>query len=815
MVGVSRLLDRAIRRLGILPDGLAGHSIGEWTAMVASGMVPPAAAQAFINSAVPGTLEVPDVLFAAAGCSAERAGEAIAGLPEIALSHDNCPHQVILCGRKESLETALARLRDMQVLAQKLPFRSGFHSPLFQSFLAPHRRNFEELPLQPSEVPVWSATSCAPYPHEPAGVRSLAIEHLTQPVRFRELTERLFADGFRFFIQVGAGNSLVGFVEDTLRGRPHLAIAANAKQRRGLAQLRRLLAAAFCEGLDVDLATLSPPQRPAPRLLRLDVPLVRLERMLGVAAAPVTPPTEGSASAVVSSFETSLRQLARAQEDVVAAFAQKAASAPKPFQERRRVSVESHPYLLDHCFYRQPTGWLEVSDRYPVVPMTLSLQWLCDAAEKVAGGQPVRVLEEVRALRWLAVAPPVEIVLRAQAPELGRTAVSLDGYAQATAVLGEAGDKAIGRWLPPPPLEAPTALPIQVENLYRDRWMFHGPSYQGVHKLLGWGPDGIDGDLVVPEAPGALLDNAGQLFGLWVMLRTEVDRLALPVKLDRVELFGPAPRPGDIVHCAVRIHRLHRSRSPGKSLALAGRRPPLLPHHSAGRTVASTATPRLWEVLRWPERELLALPRPRGYLLVTDAWRNLPFARPPGPPLPGRRGARPARRAAVATPGPVAQRPHRRQGRRAGLSLAAEKLRPIFPVEIEVDNDAQGRPSVRGPFEEKLTVSLAHTEGGAVARVAKGPRGDRPRAARARARGLRGAGADHRGTRALPAGDAWLARAWTAKEAVGKARGTGLGGDPRRLLLQTCDGERLLIDGDYGWILLWDAPFVVAWTRAT
>jgi malonyl CoA-acyl carrier protein transacylase/phosphopantetheinyl transferase (holo-ACP synthase) len=804
LVGVSRLLYQAIRRLGIAPDAIAGHSIGEWTGMVVSGMVPAAAAQAFIDAAVPGTLEVPDVLFAAAGCSAERAAEAMAGLPDIALSHDNCPHQVILCGRTESLEIALGRLRDMQVLAQQLPFRSGFHSPLFESFLAPHRRNFERLPLQPPEVPVWSATSCAPYPDDANAVRRLAIDHLTHLVRFRELTERLYAAGFRFFVQVGAGNSLVGFVEDTLRGRPHLAIAANVKQRSGLAQLRRLLAAAFCQGLDVGLEALSPPQQRSTKLLSLDVPLIRLAPMLDVSvtAAPVP-----ASSPLLATFTDSLRQLQRAQEEVVAAFSQKAAVV-KPWVEQRRISVETHPYLLDHCFYRQPTGWAEISDRYPVVPMTLSLQWLFDAAEKVAGGKPVQVLEEVRALRWLAVAPPAEVVLRAQPPELGRAEVSLDGYAQATALVGEAK---VGSWSPPPPLEAPTALPIAVEDLYRDRWMFHGPSYQGVQTLLGWGPDGIDGDLVVPEAPGALLDNAGQLFGLWVMLRTEVDRLALPVKLDRVELFGPRPKQGELVHCAVRIRQFsEREVRADLWLWLADGRPYCRIIGWEDRRFDSDA--RLWEVLRWPERELLAIPRPQGYLVVTDAWRNLPSR-----DLLARRylGAREraeldalsARRQGAWLNGRIALKDAVRD------FLWQQGKRPIFPVEIEVGNDAQGRPWVRGPFEQKLSVSLAHTEGGAVARVAEGRRVgiDLERPER-RPDGFTELVLSPEERSLLPAGDAWLARVWTAKEAVGKARGTGLGGDPRRLPLQKLDGERLLIDGE--WVeTAWDAPFVIAWSE--
>ena len=56
-------------------------------------------------------------------------------------------------------------------------------------------------------------------------VVQLAADHLVQPVRFRELIERLHADGVRVFVQVGYGK-LVGFIDDTLSTRPHLAITA-------------------------------------------------------------------------------------------------------------------------------------------------------------------------------------------------------------------------------------------------------------------------------------------------------------------------------------------------------------------------------------------------------------------------------------------------------------------------------------------------------------------------------------------------------------------------------------------------------------
>ena len=120
---------------------------------------------------------------------------------------------------------------------------------------------------------------------------------------------------------------------------------------------------------------------------------------------------------------------------------------------------------------------------------------------------------------------------------------------------------------------------------------------------------------------------------------------------------------------------------------------------------------------------------------------------------------------------------------------------------------------MRGPFDQRVEVSLAHTEGGAVARVADGRRVgvdlERPSP---RPDGFTQLALTPEERRLLPEGDAWLARAWTAKEAVGKARGTGLSGDPRRLPIQKLDGERLLVDGE--WVeTTWDDPFIVAWSE--
>ncbi|MHB8418731.1 MAG: beta-ketoacyl synthase N-terminal-like domain-containing protein [Myxococcales bacterium] len=804
VVAVSRLLYGALREIGIVPQALAGHSLGEWSAMIASEMIPPAKAQAFIDSIVPGRLEVPDVIFAAAGCSADRAREALLGLADVSISHDNCPHQVILCGHTASIETALARLRDRQVLSQKLPFRSGFHSPLFAPYLVPHRRHFAALPLQRPLVPLWSATSCEPYPSDPEAIRALALEHLVRPVRFRELIERLYAEGFRLFVQVGAGNGLPGFVEDTLRGRPQLAISANVKQRSGLEQLRRVAAAAFCAGLDLALEALEEARPPPPstRPLALGLPLVRLPPMIDSTSA-ATPTAD---SAVMQRFAQSLQSVARAQREVSEAYAGREADRPRRWSAVRRLSVESHPYLLDHCFYRQPQGWPELADRYPLVPMTLSVEWLREAAES-ATGRETRALEQVRALRWLPVAPAATVTLRAE-PDGEGTAVAIEGYAEARARQEGRG------WTAPPPLAAPEPVPVAAEALYRDRWMFHGPAYQGVEALVAWGPDGIDGVLRVPSAPGALLDNAGQLFGLWVMLRAEKDHLALPIGLDRVDFFGRPPAVGSRVHCAVRI-RSFDEREVGADLWLSLPDGQPFCRIEGWRDRRFDSDARLWTVLRWPERELLAQARPGGYHLVTDAWRSLPSRE-----LLARRYLGQRERERLETVAP------RQQGQWLNGRIAAKDAvrdllwrggsGPLFPIEIELGNDELGRPRVLGSFldaRRPIDVSLAHVAGAAVALARAGKRVgidmERPDA---RPAGFAEAALTAHERRLLPPGDQWLARAWTAKEALGKARGTGLAGNPAKLPLQAIEGERLLIDEH--WVeTTWDAPFVVAWSE--
>ncbi|WP_199552798.1 type I polyketide synthase, partial [Streptomyces sp. N35] len=253
--GVGRLLAQALGRIGLTADAMAGHSVGEWTAMAVAGMYESAEVDAFLRDFDPSALRVPGLAFAAFGAPAAQIEALLGAFPGVALSHDNAPRQSVACGPHPQVEALTARLRADGVLGQVLPFESGFHTPMLAPYLAPIEEAARGFTLLRPSVPVWSGTTAAPFPADEQAARELFVRHLLEPVRFRMLTEELYAAGFRAFVQLGTGQ-LPALVGDTLSGRPHLAVSANAPRSDGMTQLLRVAAGVWAFGGEPDFEAL-------------------------------------------------------------------------------------------------------------------------------------------------------------------------------------------------------------------------------------------------------------------------------------------------------------------------------------------------------------------------------------------------------------------------------------------------------------------------------------------------------------------------------------------------------------------------------
>ena len=274
----SSVLDQALKQLGVKPDMNAGHSLGEWLAARSSELAEESSVLNLLNVLNPETFELKDSRFIAVGCGLDMLQPILASINDLYLSNDNCPQQVILCGSKNALEELVPILKVKQIFHQILPFQSGFHSPFVADKLELILEGMQDMQFRKTTTPLWSATTLATYPEGFEAIRQLSAEHLIKPVRFRELTEKLYAEGVRVFIQVGSGG-LVGFIDDTLRGKDFSTISANVPIRSGITQLQRVLGALFIEGKETGSAFLgniksAPPQKNKGIKLELGSPII-------------------------------------------------------------------------------------------------------------------------------------------------------------------------------------------------------------------------------------------------------------------------------------------------------------------------------------------------------------------------------------------------------------------------------------------------------------------------------------------------------------------------------------------------------------
>lgn len=815
VVLAGRLLHHVLADLGVEPAMVAGHSIGEWSALLAAEAIPTHALEEVLAALRPGTLAVPKVVYAAAGCGTERLEPFLEGAGDVHVALDNCPHQTVLCGPAASIEPVLERLRGDGVLCQVLSFESGFHSPAFADYVDPIRRVVEGLEIVPPSVPVWSATTCAPYPAEPAGVRDLFLEHLVRPVRFRQLVDALYAEGVRLFVQVGAG-SVAAFVEDTLRGRPHLSMAASSHRREGIDQLRRLVATLWVEGVELDADTLLGPagftaRKSLPIPIRLGAPLIAVGEGMELAARPAAGPELDPSDPIARELAATTRALEESQRAVLAAWRDRRdrvaapvetstpVSAPAPVETawEEEFSLERYPFLIDHSFFSLPPDWPDPADGFPLVPFTMTLSRMLDAARRVAPGRLPVGLERVMAYRWIPVDEPKTLKVETRFDGDSRVVVRVGEHAEGTVVMAT-------RWPEPPapdrePLEGARPIEQTPEDMYATRLMFHGPGYQSVERLDEIGEDGIRGRIVELAAEGALLDGAGQLLGYWIKARSDRDRVAVPVILERARFFGPPPELGQRFDCTVRVRHFGARQVRADIDLVVGDR--VWARFTGWEDRRRPNEPWMWPVIQWPERNTMARPIEgapgcaRLERAFADAITRDYFAR---------------RYLTAREWEAFLDLPERRkEDWLAGRVAAKDAVRhllwqrgwgPLWPIEVEIPAGADGAPEVRAPGGLDLRVSISHKQGRAVAMVAEGidpgvdletvesrpPELDRS-AFTERERGWLS-------ERPEAERDGWRARLWAAKEAAAKRRRTGLK-DPRRMEIESMDEECIDVGG--------------------
>ncbi len=237
-----------LTQLGVSADMIAGHSAGEWAGMVAAGILDLEEYLASLNRLdamyreVAADRSIPRAAMLAVGADRARVTKLIHDIDcTVHVANDNCPHQVVVVVETDAADGVMKHLLGNGIFVEKLRYDRGYHTPVFTYICEPLRSYFSSLKMRSARTPLYSCTTADLFPGEPGAMLDLAADTFARPIVFREMIERMYADGARVFIEVGPRGNLSGFVDDILRGKPHLTVPTNLPRKTGMAALLQSL----------------------------------------------------------------------------------------------------------------------------------------------------------------------------------------------------------------------------------------------------------------------------------------------------------------------------------------------------------------------------------------------------------------------------------------------------------------------------------------------------------------------------------------------------------------------------------------------
>lgn len=208
---VSAMVNTTIR-----PDMVAGHSLGEFSALVASGAIALDDALLLVRERAEAMQEAcdqnPGTMAAVLSLADDKVAEVCAGIDGVGPANYNCPGQVVISGTIVAIEEACAKMKEAGARrALRLPVGGAFHSPL----MAPAAEQLEQAILRTEFhrpiCPIYQNVCAAPV-MEPEQIRRNLIAQLTAPVRWTESVQRMIADGADTFYEFGPGDVLKGLI---------------------------------------------------------------------------------------------------------------------------------------------------------------------------------------------------------------------------------------------------------------------------------------------------------------------------------------------------------------------------------------------------------------------------------------------------------------------------------------------------------------------------------------------------------------------------------------------------------------------------
>ncbi|MBQ8651694.1 MAG: ACP S-malonyltransferase [Alistipes sp.] len=206
------------KALDAKPDAVAGHSLGEFSALVVSGALSFEDGLRLVSKraqAMQACCEAVEGGMAAVLSLTDEQVEQICAETEgvVVAANYNCPGQLVISGEKRAIEAACVKAKEAGARrALPLPVGGAFHSPLMEPAREELEKAIAEAAFQTPACPIYQNVDAKPHT-DPEEIKQNLIAQLTAPVRWTQIVREMLADGVDAITELGPGTVLQGLVK--------------------------------------------------------------------------------------------------------------------------------------------------------------------------------------------------------------------------------------------------------------------------------------------------------------------------------------------------------------------------------------------------------------------------------------------------------------------------------------------------------------------------------------------------------------------------------------------------------------------------
>ncbi len=295
LLAVHVSLLRVLEKFGFKPDMVIGHSLGEYAALVAAGVLNLTEALQVVSAR---GQEMAKVATNDNGCMAavsaplgevERILKTIQGY--VVIANINSPVQCVIGGETSAVDLAIAAFLAEDLQATKIPVSHAFHTRIVAPASQPLRKVIDRMNIQAPKIPIVANVTGKAYPTGREEILDILAAQVASPVQFVQGIRTLYEQGARIFVEVGPKRVLSGLATDILKEHKDVTVLSTNHPRKGdIPSLNEALGRLYAAGVNGhrELGTFKP----------VPVPVVEIRQ--SVPSNPAAEPVSLDTSAAIT-----------------------------------------------------------------------------------------------------------------------------------------------------------------------------------------------------------------------------------------------------------------------------------------------------------------------------------------------------------------------------------------------------------------------------------------------------------------------------------------------------------------------------------